>query len=541
MSDRSSPDLQPGVFYLFLLVIIATGVYFRLDQFFLQVLLDDEWHAVHQLLKKGPGELFLTIGQADFSIPLTLLYWLEKEYFGLSEFGMRWPMLVAGIATLFVLPLYVRRFLSDQTVLLFAALLAISPVLVMYARMARPYALTLLLALIALAAFQRFFVAGKQAWKPALVYWFSAVGCIWLHLVSMPLVLAPFLTLGATALFRWDWQKAGRIFWLGIATLAGLLVLVLPPLLTHPEALTIKLGSSLPTLKTYYGVLFVWLGTSSSVVVLTGSLLAVLGIAQLWREIPLTRTLLVGLGLTFLAVLLTEPAWVHHPQTFARYLLPALVLFLLAVSRGVATLSGVVQRLISSRAAFPVLAASLLVLVAWYSPLPKALAKPNSNTLHSVFRFDFRESENLIMRYQRDFPVSAFWQGLASLPPDTVKIAATPFSFETNHWDAVRWEQVSKQRVMPGYLLGLCGDRRWGEVPAEGGFEFRNAGYLANRQGLLTRGFDYVAYQKPFTVQTYQGEKSFGADTAECEAILRVQYPEPVYEDKWLVVFPVSG
>jgi uncharacterized membrane protein len=189
-------------FYPLLGIIVIAGVYLRLYQFLLQVLLDDEWHAVHQLLQKGPRELFLTIGQADFSIPLGLLYWVEKEWFGLSELGMRWPMMLAGIATLAVLPLYARRFVGDGVALLFAALLAMSPMLVFYSRMARPYALTLMLALLALAAFQRFIEPGQRRWQPALVYVLSAVASGWLHLVSLPFVVAPFLVAGLPALAR---------------------------------------------------------------------------------------------------------------------------------------------------------------------------------------------------------------------------------------------------------------------------------------------------------------------------------------------------
>ena len=63
---------------------------------------------------------------------------------------MRWPMMLAGIATLVALPLYARRYLGAGTALFFSVLLAISPMLVFYSRMARPYALTLLLSLVAL-------------------------------------------------------------------------------------------------------------------------------------------------------------------------------------------------------------------------------------------------------------------------------------------------------------------------------------------------------------------------------------------------------
>ncbi len=178
--------------------------------------------------------------------------------------------------------------------------------------------------------------------------------------------------------------------------------------------------------------------------------------------------------------------------------------------------------------------------MAYYSPLPKILAKPNSNSLHSVYQFDFRDEKNLISLYQKDFPVSPFWQQLASFPRDSLKIAASPFSFETQHWDAVRWEQISHQRVMPGYLSGFCTEHRWGEVPLGDGFRFRNVGYLSDQNDLIGRGFDLVVYQKPFKVLTNDGEKEFGVDTANCELKIREQFPAPVYEDQWLVAFPLS-
>jgi hypothetical protein len=439
-------------------------------------------------------------------------------------------------------PWYARRSVGDGVALLFAALLAISPMLVFYSRMARPYALTLLLTLLALVAFQRFAEHGRWRWRPALGYLLSAVLCAWLHLISLPFVVAPFLVFGLPALAGRDWASVRRMSWLGMATLAGLLVVVTPPLLAHPEALTVKLGSSAPTLHTHYGVLFVWLGTYSKAVVALGALFAFLGIAGLWRSLPLTRTLLAGVVLAYVAVLLTEPAWVHHPQTLARYLLPGLVLFLLAVAAGAGHLAVLLHRrmVADRRLVLAGLAGAVLLALAVTSPLPQSLAKPNSNTQHSVYRFDYRVEHNLVRIYQQAFPVSDFWRQLAQRPADTLKVAAAPFSFETHHWDAARWEQVSRQRVMPGYLTGLCVDQRWGEVPNGQGFRLRNVAYLADTQDLSRRGFDYVAYQKPAAVMTNEGRKEFGRDSAHCEAVLRETYPAPVYEDDLLLVFSVE-
>jgi len=529
-------------FYLLFFLIAAVGVYFRLDQFLLQVLLDDEWHVIHQLLLKDPQALFNTFGHADFSIPLALLYWLELNLFGLSEIGMRWPMMLAGLITLVVFPLYVRKFLDDKTTLFFSVLLAISPLLVLYSRTARPYALTLVLSMLALAAFYRFVEAERPAWKLGFVYAVCATLSIWLHLISLPVVVAPFLVLGIPALFDRNRARVGRIFWLGVVTLAGMLVLVLPPLLAHPEALAVKLGTSRPDLQTYYGLPYFWLGTSSLAVVLFGVLLAFLGAGKLWRDVPLSRSLLVGLGLTYGVILLTQPAWVHNPLTFSRYLLPALPLFLLSVAAGVTRLGDTCTLRFAKpgKYVYSILVVAVLLPMAFYSPLPKILATPNSNSLHSVYVFDFREEKNLIYQYQKDFPVSSFWSRLGTFPKNSLKIAASPFSFETNHWDAARWEQISHQRVVPGYLDGLCAENRWGEVPRGKGFEFRNAGYLADQDDLSRRGFDLVVYQKPFKVLTYQGEREYGMDTAACEAVLRERFPNPVFEDELLVVFPLS-
>ena len=541
MSNSSAATPGDSRFYLLLLVMVAIGAWLRLNQFTQQVLLDDEWHVIHQLLFKGPKELFLTLGHADFSIPLGLMYWLELKQFGLSELAMRWPMMCAGLLTLVVFPLYVRKYFDRFTTLLFSLLLVISPMLVIYSRTARPYALTLLLSLLALAAFHQFVVSEKSSWKSAIVYALCAVGSAWLHLISLPLIVAPFLVFGLPALIDRNWGRVGRLFYLGLFTLAGLLVVVLPPLLGHPEDLGAKLGVHNPDMQTYYGVLFVWLGTPSQVVVLTGVILAALGAGSLWREFPLTASLLTGLGLTFVLILLTQPAWVNHPLTLARYLLPAAPLFLLAISLGLKRLIDTLAMHWGRKGNFAALALamSVLLLMAFHSPLFRILAKPNSNSLHSVYQFDFRDDKNLISLYQKDFAVSPFWKQLAKFPRDSLKIAAAPFSFETHHWDAARWEQISQQRVMPGFLNSFCVTKRWGEVPKGRGFRFRNVAYLDDQLDMIDRGFDLVVYQKPFKVKTNEGEKEFGMDTVDCIFSFREQFPAPVYEDDLLVVFPL--
>ena len=121
-----------------------------------------------------------------------------------------------------------------------------------------------------------------------------------------------------------------------------------------------------------------------------------------------------------------------------------------------------------------------LVALAAQSPLVPILHHPNAQAVHMMFYFDFRPEKNpYFARFER-IPLSPFWASLAAQPAGSVRVAAAPFYFESFNWDAPRWEQVSRQSVIPGYLTGLCVDRRWGEVPQGRAFRFRNAVHLAD-------------------------------------------------------------
>lgn len=531
-----------GGFWLVFLALALLGAYLRLDQFSLQVLLDDEWHVIHQLLFNSPSQLATTFGHADFSIPLALLYWAELETTGLSEIGMRWPMMLAGIAFLCIAPLYLRRYFGAGVSLLFMLLIAISPRLILYSKTARPYALTLLISLLAVAFFQKFVDSDKPAFKWGLLYAVCAIGSCWLHLVSLPLVVAPFAVYGIPALIKGDKDRVVRLLKLGAGTLAGLLLLVLPPLLGQPDALALKMGEHTPEIQSFYGMLYVWMGTSSTALVLVGLALAAAGAGVVWRKLPVCISVLTGLVLTLALILLTRPSWVQYSITLSRYLLPALPLFLLAVSAGAVRAGDVLFQLAGQRGKYTayMLFLAFMVFMIYQSPLRTMLAQPNSNSLHSAYQFDYREDYNLVAQYQRDIPLSPFWQTLSALPRDSIRIAATPFSFESHRWNAARWEQVSGQRVMPGFLSGFCDGHWWGEAPNDGRFKFRNVAYLSDTRDMRRRGFDLLVYQKPFRLPDEEAFHPAALAAGACEPRIREQFGNPVFEDERLLVFALS-
>jgi hypothetical protein len=529
---------------------VLIGAWLRLDQVARQVLIDDEWHAVHQFMAHTPREMFFDFGYADYSIPLGMLGWLEAQWWGVSELSLRWPMLVCGLATLVVLPLYVAPRLGRATAAVFALLLAISPLLVIFTRMARPYAITLLLGWIAHGAYQRYDTSARVRLPAAATYAMSAALMTWLHPVVGAFAVAPLLWGFIQLRHAQPGARRQDFFrWLMLAAATGVLlaVVVLPPLVAHPGSLAAKGGVDAPEVQTLVGVWYAWLGTPSTVAVVVCVVLAVYGAPIVWWALPVARTGALGIVLTLLLVMATRIMWSHLPVTLARYLLPFLPLLLLGVAAGAVRLAGRVTHMSALRSAAPRRALALLamalpvVLLAAPSPLAPLLRHPNSQTQHLVNYIDFRPANNPYVPQFEATPLSPFWASLAAQPAGSVRIAAAPFYFESFDWDAPRWERVSGQTVVPGYLTGLCVDYRAGELPRDPRYRFANAVHLADAAALEAKQVDYVAWQKPYVRNVAGRSDAMGADTATCEPVLRARFGPPAYEDSHIIVFATSG
>lgn len=527
-------------------VALLLGIWLRLDQFIAQVLIDDEWHAVHQLILSNPRDILLSFGHVDHSIPLTLLYWLEASWFGLSELGMRWPMMLCGLATLVLFPLYVWRTLGRSEAAIFALMLALSPLLIIYSRIARPYSITLLLVYLAHFAFHRYCNNTSHRIAYGVLYGISAVLATWLILNVGPIVVAPFFIEGISVLCTPTSDRGPRLrrlLLLGVLTAVSMLLLILPPMWANYAAISSKTGVDNPNVQTVLGVWFAWLGTPSTAIVLIYLALAVFGAARLWRELAIVRSMTLGLALTLVIILMMRPAWIHHSMIFGRYLLPAIPLLLLAVVTGTIRLADAIARQMWPMR--KIMAAMIFLLpllaLATQSPLWEILRRPNSNLTHPVFFFDFRPDKNLFReRFNDTVPLSPYWSHLATLPRNSLRIAVAPFHYESYDWDAPRWERISRQTIIPGYLNGLCVDWRLGEVPKDPRFKFRNAVFLSEATSIAAHDIDRIAYQKPYPQRNDGVPVTVGEDTANCEAVLRVRFGPPRYEDDTIIVFSKS-
>ena len=58
----------------------VAGAWLRYYQLDLQILVEDEWHALHKILRSGFADIYQSFGRSDHSIPLALYdRWLMRQ------------------------------------------------------------------------------------------------------------------------------------------------------------------------------------------------------------------------------------------------------------------------------------------------------------------------------------------------------------------------------------------------------------------------------------------------------------------------------
>jgi hypothetical protein len=521
---------------VFVALTLATGLgaYLRLDQVAAQVFVNDEWHLVHRLAHYDLVDTLKTFGYADFGIPLAVIYTPLMNWFGLSETMLRIPMLIAGIVSVVLIPLAFRKRFDDRVIAIFALLLAVSPFLISYARIARTYALTALGVYVAFWCLSIAVGGSRLRWRFAIAYALVAAVTVWAHPITGPVLVAPFLFLLMQTVLRrgLSWQQ---LFVLCGITAALMAMLVLPPLLNDMKALSGKSGVDSIEWRTLVGTAHFWVGSGSLLVVAIAFVLAAIGFLHVWRASDMARWVIVGSALTVIALLLMRPWWVNVPLAFARYLLPMLPVFLLAMAVGLVVACDLVAKRAREnvRVALPI-ALSLLSLALWWptSPHPETLASPNSYTQDSYFQLDYRTEKNDVRVGWKPYPVSEYWTTLEKFPKASKTVAVAPFHYATFDWPAPLWQQASAQQVIPAFLWGTCVASRHGETPPDERFRFTNAVHASRgKEGMAERGVDYFVYQ------INQTPNDINPLLPQCEAWVRARFGTPHFEDKTIIVW----
>src|SRR3954470_8124912 len=134
----------------------ALALWLRVHGITSQVVIDDEWHALHKLQEASYSGIFNSFGLADHSIPLTLFYKWMANTFGLAEGRLRALQVITGVALVPACAWIAWGAIRDRAAAaLLAFLVAGAPFLVMFSRFARPYSVSLLFTVLCVAAIWR--------------------------------------------------------------------------------------------------------------------------------------------------------------------------------------------------------------------------------------------------------------------------------------------------------------------------------------------------------------------------------------------------
>jgi hypothetical protein len=390
---------HPGWLMLWFLFAL-TGIGLRLWHWSSQILLDDEWHALNFVFNRSLLDIFMRQGLGANSVPVNVYCWITLHTTGWSEPLLRFPSLLAGIAALVILPMLVKRVWGQSVACVTTALLAVSPVVIFYSRIMRPYAPAMLLATSSVLLTLVWLKEGRR--KDLMISALCGSLAIYYHLytaipVGVPLLVALFaavkpfgqrlgLTLESKRPFR-DLLLAGGI----MAALVGVLV-VIPNVLNPWWSRGIH-GRDHATLDTAVTVLSLVSGTRNPVL-----MTIILGFLLTGLLVIVRRTKIIGMAIVLsflvfaLVVATTTQEGAHAGIQVVRYGITFIPLSFVAVAVAVVRAGEFLRirhRIFQRK--------QLLLPVALFAwcpflldnPLWTTYAQPNNFTNHSAYQYRY--------------------------------------------------------------------------------------------------------------------------------------------------------
>lgn len=525
---------------------MAAGIWLRFWQIDSQILIDDEWHAMHRLMHAGYREIFLSFGHADYSIPLTLLFNWMAETIGLSERRLRALPLLFGLITLVIVPWLMRPWLKRSEQAALVGLLAISPVLIHFARFVRPYAIIIPLGFLAVMALWNWWRGRNGRWLA--VYVPATVLCAWLHPLTLVFTIGALWLPGLAALARGcrglGWRDLAAVSGIGVLTLALAAVLLAPPLISDPHVVAAKSGMHSITPETLLRVWEFWVGSARFQIASLAVVPFVIGLYVMWRR---DRDLLVfWIGLHILAgmtLLYLNAAWSHHGMVIIRYSAVGLPFVALVFALGIAAIARYGAQGLPTTVRTPGMAggiAAILAILYLSGPLPTVFDGRNqfTNSMRYHFHYAYDPTKNLFEFVMALARVPAFYQQIAEADGEW-EVIETPWYFESDYNPLAEYQRYHQRRVRIGMISGLCTDWTYGELVPDSDqhIVFRNFIFLRD---LLVDPGDVNRFVVFHRNSPFAHVRDL-PDIEGCIDAFRERFGAPWYEGEYRVVFRITA
>ncbi|MFC1515904.1 glycosyltransferase family 39 protein [Thermodesulfobacteriota bacterium] len=378
------------------------GAVLRLYLISSQILIDDEWHGLNYVIGRSFLYVFTNHGEGANSIPLNLYCWFLLKTFGWSELLLRAPSMIAGILSIVVFPVFVMRMFNTRTAVIFSFLLAISPVMIFYSRMYRPYGIVVFFSFISFFSLLLWVKSGER--KLAVLYICTAVLAVYFHLYASIAVLTP---LGIVFLFK-IFQRAANnnkdqivvmasakaLIGVGVTIFFLLSILLLP---AHIQNLwwQTRLGFGSMNLKTITGYLSILSGTSNFVMVGIFLFFFISGLWSLFRKKNIFSVILATIIVIYFTVMIrSHQLGIHAAIQVARYSISLFPLALIVVAYGMDRILCYLYSMIKTSRQSLILidfvVIFFLVSLFFSGPLLETYQSPNNFTNHSAFQDSYK-------------------------------------------------------------------------------------------------------------------------------------------------------
>jgi hypothetical protein len=564
-------------FWTFYLLTIMAGGFLRLYLISDQIILDDDWHALNFTINHSLWYLLTHFSYAGANIiPMNAYVRMLLVSSGWSEILLILPSLVAGVASLLLFPLVLKRVFNSRTTIFFAFLFAVSPLIIFYSRVCRPYSIYTFLGFLSIWIFYEWSLTGGK--KIGWLFAVTGILCVYFHFVGVIFIFVPLVCAAGIKLM----QKFPRLpvireqilpgfkelISVGCVILIGLAILLTAAFIQRVPV--INADSAHFSIDSMLGFLQILSGSSYLFPNIFFYALLGIGLIRLFKKSFLLGLIFISVFIAYVFVLLvTKSNSTHVPLVLARYIIPAFPMAYVLVALGMDSLWMTMSILPVNKkiinASCYGLAGCLLAGLVWTGPLRQTYVAPNNFTNHSVFQESYApinwDSPPISPMLQRPYALnkdtmSVFYKTLAD-QRDVKKIIEYPVYLGNGFNLLYYYQRVHRKKVAEGYTLamkdrldsvaGIYGDMIpdmiFGQVIDPDQLKFKNMVNILDMDSIKNSRADLVILHKNSESEIL--EPHTGSDVKEIRLITdianvyRENFGQPIFEDRYLLVFKV--